>query len=95
MSDEAVHLLFSVNRWEMKAEILKDLEAGITLICDRYAFSGVAYSAAKGLDFEWCKNIDKGLIQPDITFYIDIDPVKAQERSGYGQERYERCEFQQ
>lgn len=45
--DEAVHLMFSANRWEMKEEILKDLAAGTTLICDRYAFSGVAYSAAK------------------------------------------------
>ena len=46
-SDEAIHLLFAVNRWEMKEQILKDLKAGITIVCDRYAFSGVAYSAAK------------------------------------------------
>ena len=46
-SDEAIHLLFAVNRWEMKEQIMKDLQAGITLVCDRYAFSGVAYSAAK------------------------------------------------
>ena len=46
-SDEAIHLFFSANRWEMKEQILKDLESGITLVCDRYAFSGVAYSAAK------------------------------------------------
>ena len=45
--DEAVHLMFSANRWEMKEQILSDLREGITLICDRYAFSGVAYSAAK------------------------------------------------
>ena len=46
-SDEAIHLFFSANRWEMKEQILRDLESGITLVCDRYAFSGVAYSAAK------------------------------------------------
>lgn len=39
--------MFSANRWEMKEQILSDLRNGITLICDRYAFSGVAYSAAK------------------------------------------------
>ena len=49
LSDEAVHLLFSVNRWEQKEEIIKDLEQGTTLICDRYAYSGVVYSAAKVL----------------------------------------------
>lgn len=45
--DEAIHLIFAANRWEMRDQILADLKSGITLICDRYAFSGVAYSAAK------------------------------------------------
>jgi dTMP kinase len=45
--DEAIHLIFAANRWEMRDQILSDLKSGITLICDRYAFSGVAYSAAK------------------------------------------------
>ena len=72
MSDEAVHLLFSANRWEMKEQIVRDLQDGITYVCDRYAYSGVAYSAAKGLDFEWCKSPDKGLPLPDLTFYLSV-----------------------
>lgn len=31
------------------------LKAGTTLIVDRYSYSGVAFSSAKGLDIEWCK----------------------------------------
>lgn len=31
------------------------LKSGITLVVDRYSYSGVAFSAAKGLDIEWCK----------------------------------------
>jgi len=31
------------------------LVSGTTLIVDRYSYSGVAFSAAKGLDIEWCK----------------------------------------
>lgn len=31
------------------------LRSGTTLIVDRYSFSGVAFSSAKGLDAEWCK----------------------------------------
>ena len=46
-SDEAIHLLFAANRWEIKEQIMKDLEEGINIICDRYAYSGVVYSAAK------------------------------------------------
>ncbi len=47
LSDEAVHLLFSANRWEDKENIISDLKSGINLVCDRYAYSGVVYSAAK------------------------------------------------
>ena len=66
----------------------------MTLVCDRYAYSGVAYSSAKGIDFEWCLNADRGLIQPDLTFYFDVsmDTIKA--RSGFGEERYEKVDFQ-
>ena len=34
------------------------LAAGTTVVCDRYAYSGVAFTAAKGipgLDLDWCK----------------------------------------
>ena len=31
------------------------LLGGTTLIVDRYSYSVVAFSAAKGLDIEWCK----------------------------------------
>lgn len=31
------------------------LKGGTTLIVDRYSYSGVAFSSAKGLDIEWCK----------------------------------------
>ncbi|KAJ4787040.1 Thymidylate kinase [Rhynchospora pubera] len=31
------------------------LKSGTTLIVDRYSYSGVAFSAAKGLNLQWCK----------------------------------------
>ncbi|KAK8669632.1 hypothetical protein V6N13_107057 [Hibiscus sabdariffa] len=70
------------------------LKAGTTLIVDRYSYSGVAFSSAKGLDFEWCKAPEIGLIAPDLVLYLDIPPEKAAERGGYGDERYEQLEFQ-
>ncbi|TCD65035.1 Thymidylate kinase [Steccherinum ochraceum] len=47
LDDHAIHLLFSANRWEVASSIVKDLENGTTVICDRYAFSGIAFSASK------------------------------------------------
>lgn len=64
------------------------------LLLDRYFFSGIAYSAAKGLNFEWCRNCDVGLPIPDFVVYLDIDPLISASRKGYGEEKYEKIEFQ-
>ncbi|XP_021855457.1 thymidylate kinase [Spinacia oleracea] len=70
------------------------LKAGTTLIVDRYSYSGVAFSSAKGLSFDWCKVPEMGLLAPDMVLYLDISPEKAAERGGYGDERYECVDFQ-
>jgi Thymidylate kinase len=70
------------------------LNAGITVLCDRYAFSGIAFSASKGLSSEWCRAADISLPAPDLTLFLDITPEKAKERGGYGEERYEKEEMQ-
>jgi len=62
LDDRAIHLLFSANRWEKEKQIQKRLAEGTNIIIDRYAFSGVAFSAAKpGLSLSWCKQPDVGL----------------------------------
>ncbi|CAL5061379.1 unnamed protein product [Urochloa decumbens] len=94
LDDRTIHLLFSANRWEKRASMESKLLSGTTLIVDRYSYSGVAFSAAKGLDIEWCKAPDVGLIAPDLVIYLDVQPEKAAERGGYGGERYEKIEFQ-
>lgn len=76
------------------SSILTTLASGTSIICDRYAFSGVAFSASKGLPFEWCRSPDVGLPAPDLTLFLDISPEKAKERGGYGEERYEKEEIQ-
>ncbi|ONM54654.1 hypothetical protein ZEAMMB73_Zm00001d020290 [Zea mays] len=70
------------------------LLSGTTLIVDRYSYSGVAFSAAKVLDIEWCKAPENGLIAPNLVIYLDVQPKKVAERGGYGGERYEKIEFQ-
>ena len=47
LDDHVVHLLFSANRWECIEEIKKQVEAGTTVLVDRYVYSGIAYSSAK------------------------------------------------
>ncbi|CAL1528619.1 unnamed protein product [Lymnaea stagnalis] len=94
LDDRVAHLLFSSNRWEAMELMKKKLKAGTTLIVDRYAYSGIAYSSAKGMDLDWCKNPDVGLIQPDTVIYLSVSEEIASQRSHYGGERYEKLEFQ-
>jgi dTMP kinase len=94
LSDEAIHLLFSANRWEKVKEIKQSLKEGVTILCDRYAFSGICFSFIKGLNWEWCKSPDVGLPLPDLILFLSISPETARLRSGFGQERYETQEIQ-
>ena len=94
LDDGAVHLLFSANRWEKRAGLLAALKSGETVVADRYAFSGVAFTAAKGvsgLDEAWAAAPDAGLPAPDVVLYLDLSPAAAAARGGFGEERYEEA----
>lgn len=94
LDDHAVHLLFSANRWEAVKTMEQQLKSGTTLVLDRYSDSGVAFSAAKGLNRLWCCSCDAGLPQPDLVLYLHLNTDQAMERGGFGQERYEKEHFQ-
>jgi len=95
LDDRAIHLLFSANRWETEKQIRRSLAAGTNIIIDRYAYSGVAFSAAKpGLSLNWCKQPDVGLPRPDLVVFMDVTEEVAKQRGGFGEERYEVAEFQ-
>ena len=71
------------------------LNAGTTIVCDRYSYSGVAFSAAKeGMEVDWCFAPEKGLPAPDAIVYLDLPVEKAMQRGQFGEERYEKEEFQ-
>lgn len=92
--DRTLHLLFSANRWEKASHIQEALKNGESVIVDRYSFSGVAYSVAKGLPFEWCKAPDIGLPAPDIVIFLNLSAEAARDRGNYGSERFENVELQ-
>jgi len=77
-----------------ESSIKQSLEEGITVVADRYAFSGISFSAAKGLPFEFCLNPDAGLPLPDLTLFLTLPVEVASARSAYGSERYETVELQ-
>lgn len=95
LDDRAVHLLFSANRWENAKKINELLAAGTTVIADRYAYSGVAYTLAKNIGpREWTYAPDTNLPAPDAVVFLEVSPDVQAARAGWGNERYERAEFQ-
>ena len=95
LDDRAVHLLFSANRWEAAPTLAQHLADGKTVVCDRYAYSGVAFSSAKteadrngnsggngDLSIDWCKAPDRGLPAPDTVIFLDLSQEEAANRGG-------------
>ena len=82
VDDRAIHLLFSANRWEVAPDLAQMLADGKTVVCDRYAYSGVAFSSAKiqedrqsegeDMTIDWCKAPDVGLPAPDAVIFLDL-----------------------
>ena len=96
-----IHVPFS----SFRSTITNLLKSGTLVLCDRYAFSGIAFSAAKhslrgtfpsthGDALPWCRAPDISLPAPDLTIFLDITPEHAKLRGGYGEERYEKEELQ-
>ncbi|KAK3902991.1 thymidylate kinase-domain-containing protein [Staphylotrichum tortipilum] len=97
MDDHVIHLLFSANRWEAAKTISSLLSAGVTVLCDRYYYSGVVYSSAKqnpSLSLSWARAPEVGLPRPDLVLFLDLDENQARARGGWGGEAYEKAEMQ-
>lgn len=62
--------------------ILKKLEDGFTVICDRYYLSSYAYQGAH-VNLDWvieANRLSAELLRPDLNIYIDISPEISMER---------------
>ncbi|TRX88033.1 hypothetical protein FHL15_011088 [Xylaria flabelliformis] len=97
IEDHVIHLLFSANRWEAAQKIKSELDAGHTIICDRFYHSGIVYSAAKqlsSLSLSWAKAPEIGLPRPDMVLFLDLEESVARSRGGWGGEVYEKGEMQ-
>src|SRR2546423_951344 len=58
---DVMQLLYVANRYERKSEIVRWLDGGLILICDRYRASTIAYGEAQGVDPDWLREIQRYL----------------------------------
>ena len=95
LSPQESHLLYSLNRHEKKNFMEDKLYNNYNIICDRYIFSGIAYSLANGLDYDFSSNTEQYLIKPDLTFYFDISITETNKRrKSLKTDIYETSNFQ-
>jgi len=78
----AVHMLYSLNRWENLDRIVRDLGSKDFLLADRYTASNLAYGLAKGLDLEWLTSLDQGLPKPERVVVLDVPVDSSFARKG-------------
>lgn len=76
--------------------IIAKLDAGVTVISDRYYFSSYAYHGAF-MDMDWviqANSLSAQALRPDINIYIDVNPDESCKRLSKrcSQERYEKLE---
>lgn len=78
-------LLYASARAQLVAEVVKPaLEKGKIIVCDRFVDSTYAYQGfGRGISMEMLESINNFAIDgvmPDLTFFFDVDPVKALSR---------------
>jgi len=82
-------LLFANDRLKQKARMLTALEAGKTLLADRYVASNLAHQgsrvppAQRGTFLDWLRKLEYSVNElpaEDLVLYLRIDPGEAQER---------------
>ena len=79
--------LFAADRLDhLEAEIVPNLTDGVTILCDRYDYSSVAYQTVSGGGgveaASWVRELNRRARRPDLTLVLDVDPSVAAGRRG-------------
>jgi dTMP kinase len=92
-------LLFSASRAQLVSQFVRPhLAAGDVVLCDRYADSSLAYQGyARGLDLDALRGVTRfatGGLEPDRTFYFDLDVRIGLRRKQRSDEPLDRLDAQ-
>lgn len=75
LGDEVLALLYAADRLDhVRQEIAPRLLRGVTVICDRYRLSSLAYQAL-GADGAWLATLNSKAPPPDLTIFLAV-PVE-------------------
>ena len=100
--ERAIAALFAADRLDHISNsvngIAKQLDAGVTVLCDRFYFSSLAYNGGL-VSADWVAQLNAPamrMLRPDLTVFIDLTPEESMKRvSRRGEtERYETMDKQ-
>src|SRR5512143_1583026 len=99
MSDRAECLLYNAARAQLVDQLIgPHLRRGGIVLCDRYADSTLAYQGyGRGLDLAAVKSVIAFAthnLQPDVTFYLDIEVEEGINRRKLGGGEWNRLDDQ-
>jgi dTMP kinase len=87
---EALHMLYSLNRWENKEVITHLIEDTDFVIADRYYPSNLAYGVSRGLGLDWLQALDRGLPTAALVIVLDVPVPASFARKSRGRDVHER-----
>jgi dTMP kinase len=86
----ALHMLYSLNRWENQDRITSLAEKSDFVIADRYYPSNLAYGVSRGLSLGWLQGLDRGLPTASLVIVLDVPVLSSFGRKSSGRDVHER-----
>src|SRR5256886_14572043 len=86
----ALHMLYSLNRWENQELITNLTEKSDFVIADRYYPSNLAYGVSRGLGLEWLQGLDRGLPTASLVIVLDVPVLSSFGRKSSGRDVHEK-----
>lgn len=78
--EEFLRLFVEDRKFHVEKIIEPALSAGLIVISERYKYSAFAYQMTQGISFETIEKLHEGMLIPDLTIILDLDPVVAMQR---------------
>ncbi|MFQ6604702.1 MAG: dTMP kinase [Fidelibacterota bacterium] len=96
LNERTEALLMTASRAQLTGEIIiPALEAGTWVLADRFADSTLAYQGGgRSLGLDWLRKLNDFAtfnLQPDITFFVDVNPETGLKRQSVHPDRIERA----
>lgn len=71
ISEYELQLWFVLNRYQFQPQLNSMLQNGINIVAEDYTGTGIAWGTAKGCDTAELEKMNKFLVQPDLSIFMD------------------------